>query len=160
MARRVERPTLDFGSGHDLTVREFESHVGLCADSAEPACDSVSLSLPSPPPNNQVNKSIDKVNMLRGWIPRGDYLPDPQTPTFPMGLSRSLAYGIRTPCWTRTYTEPSVLPFHRVIQASEVMCCGVWLGAVAGARWFISASLPTYCVAQGRNLTPFGFRGL
>ena len=42
----------DFGSGHDLTVREFEPHVGLCADSSEPgACFRfcVSLSLcPSP----------------------------------------------------------------------------------------------------------------
>ena len=29
----------DFGSGHDLTVRGFEPHVGLCADSSEPgAC--------------------------------------------------------------------------------------------------------------------------
>ena len=26
----------DFGSGHDLTVREFEPHVGFCADSSEP----------------------------------------------------------------------------------------------------------------------------
>ena len=42
----------DFGSGHDLTVREFEPRVGLCADSSEPgACFGfcVSLSLcPSP----------------------------------------------------------------------------------------------------------------
>ena len=29
--------TLDFGSGHDLTVHESESCVGLCADSAKPA---------------------------------------------------------------------------------------------------------------------------
>ena len=27
----------DFGSGHDLTVRGLEPHVGLCTDSAEPA---------------------------------------------------------------------------------------------------------------------------
>ena len=27
----------DLGSGHDLMVREFEPHVGLCADSSEPA---------------------------------------------------------------------------------------------------------------------------
>ena len=42
----------DFGSGHDLTVREFEPRIGLCADSSEPgACFRfcVSLSLwPSP----------------------------------------------------------------------------------------------------------------
>ena len=41
--------TLDFSSGHDLTVREIKPCVGLCADSTEPASDSVSLSLcPSP----------------------------------------------------------------------------------------------------------------
>ena len=29
----------DFGSGHDLIVLEFESHIGLCADGSEPrAC--------------------------------------------------------------------------------------------------------------------------
>ena len=36
VAQLVECPTLDFGSGHDLTVHEFEPHVGLCADSAGP----------------------------------------------------------------------------------------------------------------------------
>ena len=42
----------DFSSGHDQEVSEFESHVGLCADSSEPgAClDSVSPSLSVPPP--------------------------------------------------------------------------------------------------------------
>ena len=41
--------TLDFGSGPDLTVREFQPRVWLCADSVEPAWDSLSLSLcPSP----------------------------------------------------------------------------------------------------------------
>ena len=48
----VKRPTLDLGSGHDLTVCGFQLHVGLCADGAEPAWDSQpcpSLSLcPSP----------------------------------------------------------------------------------------------------------------
>ena len=35
-------PRLDFGSGRDLTVREFETRVGLCADGAEPAWGSLS----------------------------------------------------------------------------------------------------------------------
>ena len=41
----------DFGSGHDLTVCEFEPRVGLCADtwSLEPASDPVSPSLSAPP---------------------------------------------------------------------------------------------------------------
>ena len=47
----------DFGSGRDLTVCEFEPHVGLCpvglcpeSLSMEPASDSVSPSLSAPPP--------------------------------------------------------------------------------------------------------------
>ena len=28
----VAHPTLDFSSGHDITVREFEPHVGFCTD--------------------------------------------------------------------------------------------------------------------------------
>ena len=46
MAQSVKWLTLDFGSGHDLTVHEFESHIGLCSDSVEPASDPVSFSLP------------------------------------------------------------------------------------------------------------------
>ena len=45
MAQSVEHPTLDFGSGHGLMVCEFEPHVGLCADSGEPAWDSLSAPL-------------------------------------------------------------------------------------------------------------------
>ena len=42
-------PTLDFGSGQDLMVGEFEPHIGLCADGEMPAWDSLSFSLcPSP----------------------------------------------------------------------------------------------------------------
>ena len=47
VALSVKRLTLDFSSGHDLTVREFQPRVGLCADSAEPAWDSL---CPSPSP--------------------------------------------------------------------------------------------------------------
>ena len=36
----VERPALGFSSGHDLAVGEFESRVGLCAESSGPAWDS------------------------------------------------------------------------------------------------------------------------
>ena len=51
VAQSVKRPTLDFGSGHDLTVCGIiEPGVELCANSAEPAWDSLSppLSLPLP----------------------------------------------------------------------------------------------------------------
>ena len=45
----VKHPTLDFSSGHDLTSHEFEPRIRLHADSAEPASDSLSLSLSSSP---------------------------------------------------------------------------------------------------------------
>ena len=48
VAQSVNGLTLDFSSGRDLTVREIEPHVRLCADSAEPAWDSLSLSLSLP----------------------------------------------------------------------------------------------------------------
>ena len=50
MAQPVKGLTLDFGSGHDLTVCEFKAHLGLCADNAEPAWDSLSLPLSLPLP--------------------------------------------------------------------------------------------------------------
>ena len=37
MAQLVKHLTLNFGSGHDLTVCEMEPRIGLCADSAEAA---------------------------------------------------------------------------------------------------------------------------
>ena len=36
-AQLIEHPNLDMGSGHDLTIREINPCVRLCADSAEPA---------------------------------------------------------------------------------------------------------------------------
>ena len=37
MAQSVKYPTPDLGSGHDLTVHEFEPHVGHCPGNADPA---------------------------------------------------------------------------------------------------------------------------
>ena len=48
MAQLVKRPTLDFGSGHELMVCEMETHIRLCADSMETAWDSLSASLSAP----------------------------------------------------------------------------------------------------------------
>ena len=45
VAQLAKHLTLDFGSGHDLMVREFKPQTGLCADSVEPAWDSLSPSL-------------------------------------------------------------------------------------------------------------------
>ena len=46
VAQSAEHPTLDFGSGHDLTVCEFEPHIRLCAEYR--ACLKLSLSFPLP----------------------------------------------------------------------------------------------------------------
>ena len=45
MAQLVKRLTLNFGSGHDLMVREFEPFVELCMEGMEPAWDSLSPQL-------------------------------------------------------------------------------------------------------------------
>ena len=46
---RLSNHTLGCGSGHDLTVLEFELHIGLCADTVEAAWDPLSPSLSAPP---------------------------------------------------------------------------------------------------------------
>ena len=62
--------TLDFGSSHDVIVCEFESHVGLCADSVEPAWDSLSFPLSLPLCPSRMNKLI-KNNFLSYLRVRG-----------------------------------------------------------------------------------------
>ena len=49
MAQSVECPYLDFGSGRDLMLREFELCVRFYTDSGEAAWDSLSPSLSAPP---------------------------------------------------------------------------------------------------------------
>ena len=46
---RLSVRLLIFGSGHDLTVHGIKPRIGLCADSAEPARDSLFPSLSAPP---------------------------------------------------------------------------------------------------------------
>ena len=48
VAHLAKCPTHDFNSGHDLMVRGIKPHIGLCADSSEPAWDSLSPSLSLP----------------------------------------------------------------------------------------------------------------
>ena len=50
VAQLVEHLTIDFGSGHDLTVHEFKPCSGLCADNVELAWDSVFPAVSAPPP--------------------------------------------------------------------------------------------------------------
>ena len=45
VAQLAEWPTLDFSSGHDLTVHETKPHIGLDTDSTELTWDSLSPSL-------------------------------------------------------------------------------------------------------------------
>ena len=64
VAQSVKRPTPDLSSGHDLTVREFEPCIRLCADSSESgACFGfcVSLSL-CPSPAHTLSLSVSKIN--------------------------------------------------------------------------------------------------
>ena len=42
MAQLVKCPTRDFGSGHDFMAHDIKPRVGLCANSAELAWDSLS----------------------------------------------------------------------------------------------------------------------
>ena len=51
VAQSLKRPTLDFSSGHDLTVHEFKLCIGLSAVGAEPALAPLSPSLSAPPPS-------------------------------------------------------------------------------------------------------------
>ena len=60
VAQSVKHLTLDFSSGHDLMVHEIEPHCGLCADSVEPAWDSLSPSL-SAPPMHTLSLKINKL---------------------------------------------------------------------------------------------------
>ena len=60
MVQLVKCPTLDFGSGHDLMVHEFEPHVRLCANSGESAWDSLSPVSPSLRPPSKINFFLKK----------------------------------------------------------------------------------------------------
>ena len=60
VAQSVKCLTLGFSSGHDLTLCEFKPHIGLCADSAVPAWDSLS----APRPAHSLF-SFSKINKLK-----------------------------------------------------------------------------------------------
>ena len=61
----VRHPTLDFSSGHDLTVLELEPHVGLCTVSARSLLRILSPSL-SVPTSLMLSLSFSlKINKLK-----------------------------------------------------------------------------------------------
>ena len=72
VAQSVERLS-NFGSGHDLTVHEFEPCMGLCADSSEPGayfgfCVSLSLSDPPPTLTLCLSLSLSKINIKKNFF--------------------------------------------------------------------------------------------
>ena len=61
MAQAVKHLTLAVGSCHHLMVHELEPHVGLCADSVEPAWDALSPSLSlCPSPARSLSLKVNK----------------------------------------------------------------------------------------------------
>ena len=73
MVQSVKRPTLDFGSGHDLTVCGIEPHTGLHADSARSLLLILSLRLSMPLPCLgllflKVNKLKKIKNLWSEWL--------------------------------------------------------------------------------------------
>ena len=60
VAPSVKHLTPDFGSGHDLTVCEFEPHVGLCADSTQSLLGILSPLFSAPPPPCGLSLSRNK----------------------------------------------------------------------------------------------------
>ena len=63
VAQLVKYLTLDFNSGRDLMVCGIEPCIGLCADSMEPAWDSLSPPLSAPPPAHACAHSLSfKIN--------------------------------------------------------------------------------------------------
>ena len=65
MAQLVRHQTPDFHSGHDITVREFKPYVGVCADSAELAWDSLSPSHFATPPLKLLLSLSLKINIKK-----------------------------------------------------------------------------------------------
>ena len=79
MVQSLKRLTLGLGSRHDLTVCEFEPHIGFHADSAEPAWDSLFSSLSALAPlvlsvflskinEHKKNFKVCEMNDVRGLI--------------------------------------------------------------------------------------------
>ena len=66
VAQSVKHLILNFSSGHDSMVHEFEPHIGLCTDNMEPAWTSRSppLSLPLP---HSLSLKINKLIILLKW---------------------------------------------------------------------------------------------
>ena len=65
MVQWVKFPTLDFSSGHDLSVRDVEPCIGLCTDCKEPVWCSLSLPLSLPSPAHALSCSQNKYRDLK-----------------------------------------------------------------------------------------------
>ena len=60
VAQLVKCPTLDFGSGHDLTVCGIEPYVCLHTDDARSTSDSLSLCPPLLMVSHKINEHLEK----------------------------------------------------------------------------------------------------
>ena len=71
VAQSVKHLTLGFCSGHELMVCEFEPRIRLCAESVEPAWDSLSPSLSAPTLLALLSKQINlKKNFFKEKMKR------------------------------------------------------------------------------------------
>ena len=128
MAQLANCPTLDFCSGHDLTVCRIEPQVGLCADSMEPTWDSLSPRLSLHLPWGEGNQ-----------LPSVFHRPEPLTCPF---LSQFLSTRER-PCvgWRRwnvlTHCYPGSCCDWLSFSSSEICppITGLWLHGGAGTEW-------------------------
>ena len=105
-AQSVERPTLGFGSGHNLTVHGIEPRVGLWAESVEPAWDSLSPSFSASfPPPPQINKyTLKKTERIFIFL----RMHGAQSLPIPLSRLPSLTEA-DTPCPPKAFPNPSVL---------------------------------------------------
>ena len=70
VGQSVKHPTLDFSSGHDLTVREFKPCIRLYAGGMEPAWDSLSPSICLSPAHSlslSLSLSLSHKNKSINW---------------------------------------------------------------------------------------------
>ena len=80
MAQSIERPTLDFSSGHDLRVCGVKHYIGFHTISAELAWDSLSLPLPCSCSTLSLSLSLTKTNKQRTANSVAAILPHPRYP--------------------------------------------------------------------------------
>ena len=121
MAQSGKHLTLGFSSGHGLMVREFEPHIGLCADTAKPAWYSTSPSLSAPSHSCSISISL-KINKLKI-----------------KGQTRTIVF------WLFTVISPNIMTSHTCSLLSLIVLHS-FDGALAG--WFLFGISHTVAVRE------------